>query len=95
MSALSNWLNILRRPVPNFADNETPAGVIDGTNVTFTLQHAPNPTSGLLLFVNNIRANEGQDFNIQGTTLTMLFTPSPGNAPNGLAPDQMVAFYRY
>lgn len=95
MSIIGNWMNIFRKVEPNFADNETPTGAIDGTNTVYTLLHTPNPTSGLQVFVNSLRANQGQDYTITGNSITMLYTLQPANVPNGLAADSIVCFYRY
>ena len=70
----------------NFADNETPAGTINGTdgtdgNAAFTLAHAPSPAGSLLLFKTDIGSGvymiAGIHFNL--TTLTITYTS--GNKP--------------
>ena len=71
----------------NFADNETPSGAVNGTNVTFTLAHPPNPATSLLLYVNGVLQLYGADFTLSGSTITMTNAPSTGAI--------LTAFYRY
>lgn len=62
----------------NFADNETPAGTINGVNTAFTLAFTPSPLTSLLLFYNGqvLDAGAGNDFTITGAAITMLFAPA-------------------
>jgi hypothetical protein len=73
----------------SFADGETPAGTIDGTNATFTLAHAPNPAVSLLLIRNGLGQSAGLDYTLSGITITFVSAaiPQPGDA--------LVAWYRY
>jgi hypothetical protein len=52
--------------------NETPSGAVDGVNAVFTLLHAPNPSSSLMLFRNGLKQQPGasNDFTISGNTIT-------------------------
>ena len=72
-------------------ENETPAGVINGTNPTFTLVTAPNPATSLKLYKNGIRQQEGagNDFTLATLTITFL----AGNIPQ--TGDILLADYRY
>jgi hypothetical protein len=69
------------------ADNEVPAGVIDGTNATFTLANSPNPASSLHLYRNGLRQVSPTDYTITGNTITYQNPPSLG--------DTHVADYTY
>lgn len=71
----------------NFADNETPSGTVNGSNVTFTLAHTPNPSASLLFFINGIQQIVGTDFTLSTATITMSSAPSTGAL--------LRAFYRY
>lgn len=71
----------------NAADAEVPAGVIDGTNVTFTLINTPTPASSLRLYRNGLRKVSPDDYTITGNTITYQNPPSPG--------DSHVADYRF
>ena len=61
---------------PNFSDNETPSGAINGSNVTFTLAHIPitNSQKG---YVNGARQNpgSGNDYTISSSTVTFSIAP--------------------
>ena len=74
----------------NFADEETPAGTINGSNVTFTLANTPSGTS-LHLYKNGIRqiAGGSSDYTLSGATITFL----AGNVPQ--TGDLLYADYRY
>ena len=70
-----------------FADDETPAGVINGSNQTFTLANAPSPAASLLLFLNKVLQLLGTDYTLSGATITMAVAPS--GTPS------FVGWYRY
>ena len=73
---------------PSFSDQETPAGTVDGSNVTFTLASAPNPAISLILFRNGVAQMAGQDYTLSGSTIGFMTaaTPQPG--------DTLLAWYR-
>ena len=66
---------------PVFVDGETPGGTLDGTNVTFTLANAPNPSTSLHLYRNGLRQKLGFDYTFSGSTIVFLTvaTPQPGD----------------
>ena len=68
---------------PVFVDAETPAGLVDGSNVVFTLLHAPAAAGGSLhLFRNGLRQNAVLDYTLSGNTITFLggdAVPQPGD----------------
>jgi hypothetical protein len=72
-----------------FADAEAPAGTMDGSNATFTLAAAPNPTASLQLFKNGTLLTANRDYTLSRTTLTFFGSaiPQPG--------DKVQAFYRH
>lgn len=49
---------------------ETPSGLIDGANTTYTILHTPT-TNSMNLIVNGQVYTEGVDYTISGTTITM------------------------
>ena len=59
--------------------NETPSGVIDGSNVTFTLAHTPIGGQ-IMLYLNGqyMTAGAGEDYILSGTTITMAAPLIPG-----------------
>jgi hypothetical protein len=60
---------------------EVPSGIVNGVNYTFQLQHAPNPPSALMLYVNGVLQNQlvGGDFSISDKTITMNYPPEVGS----------------
>lgn len=75
----------------NYSDGETPGGAINGSNVTFTLAHNPNPDLSLQLFKNGqLLTAGGEDYTLVGTTITLNTAPLPG-PPS----DVLRAWYRY
>ncbi len=73
--------------VLNFSDDETPSGTVNGSNVTFTLAHTPNPAASLMLFINGVLQIAGTDFTLSTATITMSSAPTTGAI--------LTAFYRY
>lgn len=74
--------------VPQFADAETPSGVIDGVNDTFTLANAPSPAASLQLFLSNNLQIQGTDYNLSGVTITFVVPPAVDNT-------SLLAWYRF
>lgn len=72
-----------------FSDSETPAGVVDGSNVVFTLHFAPSPTGSLDLYRNGLLMAQGVDYTLAANSIHFFLrsTPQPG--------DVVVASYRY
>jgi hypothetical protein len=52
--------------IPAYVDGETPVGVVDGNNSTFTLAATPNPTTSLRVYRNGLLLQAVTDYNIQG-----------------------------
>lgn len=62
----------------SIVDNETPAGTINGSNVTFTLASTP-ATNSLMLYKNGIRLKPGgADYTLSGNTITFVTAPPTG-----------------
>lgn len=72
----------------NFADNETPSGLINSVNTTYTLAHTPSPAASLELFLaGQLQAQGGGlDYTLAAATIT--FTSAPTLGP-------LLAWYRY
>ena len=70
-----------------FFDAETPGGIVDGTNDTFTLLNPPSGSS-LMLFRNGMYMKAGFDYNLNGATIQFV----PGAVPQPA--DTLVASYR-
>jgi hypothetical protein len=86
----TNWWDVfsLLPVLPSFADDETPAGTIDGVNAVFTLAHSPNPAGSLELFKNGlVQRPAGADYTLAGSTITFVTPPA--------ALSTLVAWYRY
>jgi hypothetical protein len=64
---------------PNFADNETPSGTINGVTTSFTLAHAPSPALSLSCFENGVEQRAaGADFTLSSLTITYGVAPPTG-----------------
>ena len=57
---------------PNFVDNDSPAGLVDGANLAFTLTGVPNPVGSLALYRNGVLQKSGQDFSVAGNQISFL-----------------------
>ena len=75
--------------IGGFVDNETPAGTINSSNVTFTLATAPSPTTSLRLFVDGVRQRLTTDYSLSGLTITFVAGATPQTGSN------LIADYRY
>lgn len=73
---------------PNFTDNETPAGVVDGANAAFVLAAVPNPAASLVLYRNGVLQKAAQDYTLSANTIQFVAdaVPQPG--------DTLLAGYR-
>lgn len=79
--------------VPNFADEETPGGSINGSNTAFTLANAPSPAASLILVQSSgagggaVLKAGGVDFTLSGLNITLVNAPATG--------DSLLAWYRH
>lgn len=79
-------------PMPLFADNETPTGVVDGVNMVFVLANDPVPSESLILAYSDgagVTAFyiESVDYTLVGDTATFGTPPAAGGT--------LKAWYRY
>ena len=75
--------------LPAFVDTETPAGLINGINLVFTLNSAPSPAASLQLYRNGMRLKLGLDFLLNGNVITFFVAAAPQSG------DALIAEYRY
>ena len=66
----------------NTVTNETPSGVIDGSNKIFTFAHIPQAGS-LVLLLNGLTEASGSDYLLNGNQITMIVAPNPGSTLTG------------
>jgi hypothetical protein len=66
---------------------ETPVGAVDNSNVTFTLSQTPVSNASVLFYLSGLMQEQGVDYNIAGSTITMTTAPNFGQRP--------YAAYRY
>ena len=73
---------------PFFVDGDSPAGIVDGSNTSFTLSAVPDPASSLAVYRNGVLQKSGQDYNLTGSTIQFVAAaaPQPG--------DTLLAGYR-
>lgn len=85
LKLLVSEVRILQADGGGIPTNEIPAGVVDGSNDTFTLPSAPI-TGSLMLFQNGILLTLNVQYSLSGTTITFSIPPLTG--------DNLMAFYR-
>lgn len=73
---------------PGFIDSETPAGLINGSNMVFSLANPPSPPTSLQLYRNGLLMKAGADYALSGITVTFV----PAAAPQ--SGDMLLASYR-
>jgi hypothetical protein len=73
---------------PSFVDGDSPAGIVDGANASFTISAAPDPVSSLAIYRNGLLQKAGSDYNFSGRTVQFVpaAIPQPG--------DTLLASYR-
>jgi hypothetical protein len=66
---------------PGFVDSEAPAGLVDGSNLAFTLAGAPNPSTSLTLYRNGVLQKAGVDFTLSANGIAFVTgaAPQPGD----------------
>ena len=64
-----------------WANEEGPAGQINGVNMTFTVANAPTPATSLRLVLNGLTLRSGadNDFTLSGNTITFAYPPTAGS----------------
>jgi hypothetical protein len=72
----------------SFIDGDSPSGIVDGANTSFTLSATPNPASSLAVYRNGMLQKVVQDYNASGNMVTFVAAdaPQPG--------DTLLASYR-
>ena len=75
-------------PAPSFVDADTPSGIVDGANPSFSLTNLPDPPSSLAVYRNGVLQKAGFDYDASGRTVQFLSgaVPQPG--------DTLLASYR-
>ena len=73
---------------PTFVDGDSPAGIVDGSNTSFTLSAVPNPASSLAVYRNGMLQKIVQDYTLTASTIQFVAAdaPQPG--------DTLLAGYR-
>ena len=73
---------------PSFVDGDSPAGIVDGSNTSFTLSAVPVPASSLAVYRNGVLQKIVQDYTLTGSTIQ--FVPAAAPQPA----DTLLASYR-
>jgi hypothetical protein len=73
---------------PAFVDGDSPSGIVDGANITFSLSSMPDPVSSLAVYRNGLLQKIGQDYDLNGRDLQ--FVPAAAPQPG----DTLLATYR-
>lgn len=60
----------------NIFEQETPTGLINGSNTAFTLSSTPQFNKSLMVFLDGLFQLQGVHYTISGTTITMTFAPA-------------------
>jgi hypothetical protein len=73
---------------PAFVDGDSPAGIVDGSNTSFTLSAVPNPAASLAVYRNGMLQKTGQDYTATDSAIQFVAAaaPQPG--------DTLLASYR-
>ncbi len=73
---------------PGFVEGDSPSGIVDGANTTFSLSGIPEPSDSLAVYRNGLRQKAGLDYIASGRTVEFVpaAVPQPG--------DTLLASYR-
>ena len=72
-----------------YADAETPGGLVNGSNASYTLAFTPAPAASLLLYRNGLLMSSGVDFTLSTNQIVFLVTSVPQTG------DTLTASYRF
>jgi hypothetical protein len=72
----------------SFMDGDSPSGIVNGSNTTFTLSQTPSPSTSVALYRNGIVQKAGQDYTLSGSTVAFVAASVPQ------AGDTLLAYYR-
>jgi hypothetical protein len=73
----------------SFVDSEVPAGLVNGSNMVFTLTSTPSPAASLSLYRNGLLMRQGADYQLSTNTITFFLVSVPQSG------DLLVANYRF
>jgi len=73
----STWIELGQSSSTTW-QQETPSGLINGSNVSFTLTNTPLQAMSLNLSLNGLVLRQGMDYTISGNTITMTTAPALG-----------------
>jgi hypothetical protein len=62
---------------PSFIDGEALAGLVDGANLSFTVNATPDPPGSLLVFRNGLLQALGSDYTISGRNIQFIAAATP------------------
>jgi hypothetical protein len=73
---------------PSFVDGDSLSGIVDGSNVSFSLSATPTPASSLAIYRNGVLLSAGVDYAANGSNIG--FVPAAAPQPG----DTLLASYR-
>ena len=76
--SLSN--NVLSGTSPIVPKAETPTGLVNGSNLVYTITTTPIANEGVIVFLNGIAQYNGIDYTVSGTTITFTNAPASGSS---------------
>ncbi len=72
-----------------YADAETPSGLVNSINTSYTLNFTPDPAASLAFFRNGVLMKQGADYTLNGNVVTFYTASAPQTG------DLLTASYRY
>lgn len=59
---------------------ETPTGLVNSSNVTYTLANTPADTDGVIVLLDGVVQYNGVDYTVSGSTITFVAAPATGSS---------------
>jgi hypothetical protein len=64
--------------IGNIFEQEIPSGLVNGSNVSYTLANVPQANEAVMVFLNGLFQVYGTNFSVSGSTITFTSAPSVG-----------------
>lgn len=80
LSYVRRYLNdIVGDTLPSFGDQETPTGLINGSNTVFVIAVTPSPGASAEVFLDGQLMTQGADYTLAVGTITFVTPPPTGS----------------
>lgn len=72
-------MKLLGKWIGDIFEQEEPTGLVNGSNVTYTLSETPHSNACVDVYLNGLILRQGTDYSLSGSTITMTTAPVSGS----------------